>query len=336
MKWKHKSWITIWLILVCAALVVTGTYAAYTKVEYVKRVVATKNMLQTELFSSNHLLLRSDGNDYPLRMIPVGTQSNVSVMVSVCNYLQSDITRVNDDTITYTFSAQLMDIQGNPIKSDTEITYQTGEGTETTTTTITGRRLAEIIQIRKNGAAVLANVTANSITYSLPEGSETLAGGVESANFYEVFCPQEYIPVLNAIAIRMKADPGENHKKLVGELWLGTNYQQLTAWNGKFVGLPNDGSTESYDAFNYEIYGMKQQRLRVCWNPQRVTLGKWSREQFTGAIVGADYIEIDVGAPGTPKSYTLQFYRVDGIPPNETASDVRGTSEKLGYVYIGQ
>lgn len=336
MKWKHKSWVTIWLILVCAALVVTGTYAAYTKVEYVKRVVATKKMAQMELFSSNHLLLRSDGNDYPLRMVPVGTQSNVSVMVSVCNYLQSDITRFNDETITYTFSAQLVDLQGNVIGSNTQITYETGEGTKT----ITGSQLAGIIQIKKSGTAVQLNVTADSITYSL--SGETLAGGVESANFYEISCPKENIPVLDAIAIQMKADPGVNQKKLVGELWLGTGYQQLTAWNGRFVGLPvsDDGSTVSHDAFNYEIYGTKQQKLKVYWNPNKVTLGKWSREQFTGATVGTEngykYIEIDVGAPGTPMSYTLQFYRVSSILDSETASDVRGTSAQKGYVYIGQ
>ena len=86
MKWKHKRWIAIWLILACAALLVTGTYAAYTKVEYVKRVVASKNVTETILFSSNYLFLRNEGTtEYPLRMIPVGTESNASVTVTICN-----------------------------------------------------------------------------------------------------------------------------------------------------------------------------------------------------------------------------------------------------------
>lgn len=327
MKWKHKSWVTIWLILVCAALLVTGTYAAYTKVEYVKRVVASKNRTETVLFSSNYLSQReSSSQTYPTRMIPVGTQSDASVTVTVCNYPQSDLTRVNEETITYTLTASLVDINDNPITAETIITYQDAEGNQAT---ITGEELAGKIKINDT------DFDSTDITYSA-EG--TLTGGTAQSQFYKITCGKDDIPILSAISIRMEAVPHDNNigMKLMGQLRLGTNYQQRTSWTGTFSGLPNADNevTTDHDAFNYEISGTMEQTMRLSWNPDYVTLGRWSLEQFPRAqvidvtendVVVKKYIDITVGAEGTPTSYTLQFYRVGGIPlEGETVGDVKG------------
>ena len=320
MKWKHKSWVTIWLILVCAALVVTGTYAAYTKVEYVKRVVASKNQTETVLFSSNYLSLRS-GEDYPIRIIPVGTQSDASVTVTVCNYPQSDLTRVNEETITYTLTASLVDINDKPIEAETVISYQAADGTPAT---ITGAELAGKIKINETA------FDSSGIDYS---ATGTLTGGTAESHFYKITCGKADIPILSAISIRMAAVPDQSiGVQLRGQLRLGTNYQQKTSWTGAFSGLPNADSepTTAHDAFNYEISGTLEQTMRLSWNPNRVTLGKWSRRELgipedsepktEGNMV---YYDIKVGATGAPTSYTLQFYRVGGIPADETAGDVR-------------
>lgn len=321
MKWKHKSWVTIWLILVCAALLVTGTYAAYTKVEYVKRVVASKNQTETVLFSSNYLSQReSSSQTYPTRMIPVGTQSDASVTVTVCNYPQSDLTRVNEETITYTLTASLVDINDNPITAETIITYQDAEGNQAT---ITGEELAEKIKINDTP------FNSTNITYSA-EG--TLTGGTAQSQFYKITCGKDDIPILSAISIRMQAVPHDNNigMKLMGQLRLGTNYQQKTTWTGTFSGLTEP--TTDHDAFNYEISGTMEQTMRLSWNPARVTLGRWSRMELSipednsklqteGDMV---YYDIEVGATDAPTSYTLQFYRVGGIPADETAAVVRG------------
>lgn len=326
MKWKHKSWVTIWLILVCAALLVTGTYAAYTKVEYVKRVVASKNRTETVLFSSNYLSQRViDSQAYPTRMIPVGTQSDASVTVTVCNYPQSDLTRVNEQTITYTLTASLVDINDNPITAETIITYQDTEGNQAT---ITGAQLAGKIKINDT------DFDSTDITYSA-EG--TLTGGTAESQFYKITCGKDDIPILSAISIRMQAVPDDNNigMKLMGQLRLGTNYQQRTSWTGTFSGLPNADNelTTDHDAFNYEISGTMEQTMRLSWNRKRVTLGRWSRMeldipednsklQTEGDMV---YYDIEVGATDAPTSYTLQFYRVGGIPlEGETVGDVKG------------
>ena len=317
MKWKHKRWIAVWLILACAALLVTGTYAAYTKVEYVKRVVASKNVTETILFSSNYLFLRNEGTtEYPLRMIPVGTESNASVTVTVCNYLQNDLSKINEETIHYKLIAKLADLNGNAIEATTSVSYIDKDGKEDT---ITGSNLAQKIEI--NGSAF----DSGSITY---QTTGTLTGETAQTDFYTITCSQEDVPILNAISIQIEAIPdGNSGQKLIGQLRLGSGFQHTTPWNGDFTGLPS-GSTAKHDAFNYVISGTMEQTMRLKWDASKVTLGKWSREQFGEDLTVKEdgtwkYIDITVGAVGTPTSYTLQFYRVNGIPVNETNADVR-------------
>lgn len=319
MKWKHKSWVTIWLILVCVALVVTGSYAAYTKVEYVKRVVASKNVqAETVLFSSNYLSLRGTSEStYPLRVIPVGTQNDASVTVTVCNFLQSDLTRVNEVDIPYTLEASLVDADGSPIDLNKEFSYQNGE----TVAKITGAELAAQITINN------ANF-GNDNSYS---ASDTLPGGVATSHSYKITIPQQYISILSEVGIQMRAVPTNLDKQLMARLWFGAGSLELTQWQGRFEDLNPSGKMADYDGFNYTIFGTMEQTLRLSWNPERVTLSKWSREelgiaddstpQTEGNMV---YFDIPVGGEGKPTSYTLQFYRVGGIPQDETYEIVKG------------
>ena len=328
MKWKHKSWITIWLIAVCAALLVIGTYAAYTKVEYVKRVVAAKDGSETELFSSNYLYRRDTVGEYPLRMIPVGTQNDASVTVTVCNYLQSDLTKANEADITYTLTATLVDADGNTMDLGKEFSYKNGE----TDATITGAALAGEIKINGKG------FTGGTYT-----SSGTLTGGETHADLYTITCPQAYISILSEVGIQMCAESAGVSKKLVAQLRLGAGNQQPTSWKGSFdniASLPDDAFTTEYHAFNYTISGTMEQTLRLSWDASKVTLDRWFWEDFGSPKKKNDpekegwiYIDINVGGQGQPTSYTLQFYRMGRIPDDETAADVRGY---VAYVKVEQ
>lgn len=324
MKWKNKSWITIWLILVCAALLVTGTYAAYTNVEYIKRVVSTKDSTQNVYFTSNFLLQREKGSqEYPLRVIPAGREKDVSITVSVCNYLQNDITKINQETISYTLTAQLVDLNNTEIHSDTVISYQNADGTSGT---VTGSDLASYIHLNESTFDANGRYSANG----------ALTGMTPSEHYYKITCPKEYISMLNSVAIQIKAVPDSSSQvdiQLMGQLRITTNVQQTTSWEGGFTGLGNDpsASTTGLDAFNYTMSGTIQQKVRLKWNADKVTLGLWSRKLFgTNVTVNSvpdttyEYIDIDVGGPGQPTNYNLQFYRVNGIPENETVADVKG------------
>ena len=315
MKWKTTRRIALWLILASIALLITGTLAAYTRVEYVKRVVSSKNEARNFLFSSTYLYLRdSSSSQFPLRMISVSPQADVAVTVTVCNYLQSDLTRVNEEMISYNFTARLVDGDGSPLSADKVLSYQNEEGQ---TISITVQDLINNLRI--------SNTDLNSEGVYTASGS--LDGGTAATHFYEITCAEDYAVFLNNVCIQMEAVPaGSSQEKLVALLILSSGSQSGTPWSGKFTEVTSDSqSTTNLDAFNYVISGTENTTVQISWDAAHVTLSQWSMELFDGADIeetGNNFIKVRVGEAGT--SYTLQFYRVNGIPDDETGATVRG------------
>lgn len=296
MKQKNVRWIAMWLILASVALLITGTLAAYTRAEYVKRVAASRNESTGFRFSSNYLYLReASSSEFPLRMIPVFTKG---ITITVCNYLQSDLTRVNDETIEYTFTAQLVDANGQTL-SDEKLSEYNG-----------------VISISGTALDGQGRYTATA----------ALNGGSATTHFYEITYNKDYVDRLKDICIQIAAVPtGSSQGKLVALLSLHSGSQRDTPWSGKFAEITNDSQdTTDLDAFNYVISGTAKTNVRISWKPECVTLSPWSLNLFDEADLktGDNYIDISVGEAGT--SYTLQFYRVNGIPKNETGAMVNG------------
>lgn len=103
MKGNKKNWMAVWLVIFCAAWLVTGTYAAYTKVDSIKRVVSTTSGAEVR-FSSNHMTLKNGTDEestYKLTAITSGSASSVSVSTTVCNFPQGDAAKSNPNTIAY-------------------------------------------------------------------------------------------------------------------------------------------------------------------------------------------------------------------------------------------
>lgn len=295
MKHKATRRIALWLFVVSVVLLISGTMAAYNRVEYVKRVVSTKNETKDFLFSSNYLYLRdASAQQVPVRMIPVSTQTDVSVTITVCNYLQNDLTRANEETITYVFTAQLLDFNGNPLTAGTglisklKIDNQNLDSTGTYTTT------------------------------------KTLTGGTAETHFYEITCSQDSVEALSGCYLQITATPQENGQRLIARLNIGSGAQSGTPWSGRFLEVTDDSqSTTNLDGFNYSISGTEVTTIQLVWNPNRVTLSQWSINMFGDKItLDENSARIQVGEDAT--NYTLQFYRVNGIPENETGADVRG------------
>ena len=246
----------LWLLLVSASLLITGTYAAYTRGDYVKRVVATKNESTNILFSSNYLFPREVSSaEYPLRMISVSTEADLSVTVTVCNYRQDDLTKVNEESISYTWTASLVDVNGNII-ADSE--------------------LMQNIQISGNNFD-------NAGTYTT---TGTLEGGNVSTHFYEITCGKDYVSRLENIFIQIAVVPDGGSQKLVAKLNLGSGALRSTPWSGKFVEVTSDDQdTTNLDGFNYVISGTESATVSLSWNSEKVTLSKRSIEQLDKADI---------------------------------------------------
>ena len=103
MKGKKKYLWALSLVILCALLMITGTYAAYISIRNAKSVTVAKTATTEIRFSSNYLYLRERSDSLmPLKMISVSGQGDVSAAVTVCNYPQSDLKKVHEEDITYT------------------------------------------------------------------------------------------------------------------------------------------------------------------------------------------------------------------------------------------
>lgn len=304
---KHKSTLLILLLLVCAALLVTGTYAAYTNVEYIKRVVSTRAGANDPRFSSNYLSQTS--GSIPPQLISVSMNSNISVTVTVCNYPQNDTTLISEDNITYTLTAKLVKRDGTDIGEDDEISYTDSEGNPAT---MTGAKLAACIQI--NGTA------ASGCSWSFSD--QTLTGGTGSRELYKITCDASGVGCLSTVALELKATPSSGvNTSLAAQLRFAAATAVDSNWTCKFTDSL-DGDTKKLDAFNVELSGTSQGTGVLSWDTTHVQIGQWSIAELGGSG-NPGSITLTLGSPDQPTRYRLQFYRVGGIPSGETASEVQ-------------
>lgn len=321
---NSRRWIILSLSLVCIALLIPGALAAYTNVESIKRVVSTKSMGEDIRFSSNYLSLcdRSEEN-YPRKMISAGTQGELQIPISICNYPQNDITRTSDEAIRYTFEVRLVDLEGQAINKDTVIFYQDAGGIQRS---LTGAELAAMCLV--NGQAL------STETCSMNLIGNVLPGGTASTHSYRIGCAAGNVPCFREVMIQLKAIPEGaegllSTKMLAGMLRFLSVTSQSNQWTGSF--LDTGRATTELDAFNYELSGTAEGIMKLIWKPQYVEPGIWSLEDMgltesdvvKDAEAGVHYVEFQVGGVGNPTQYRLQFYRTNGIPEGENWDAVR-------------
>lgn len=300
---KRKGLWALWLSLVCGLLLITGTYAAYSSIRNAKSVTVAKTATSEIRFSSNYLYLRKSGDSLmPLKMISVSSQGNVSAAVTVCNYPQSDLKKVHEEDITYTLSARLRDTAGEEL---------------------TGEALAQAV------AALKINGQAFAADGSLTLTGQTLTGGKASQNVYAVTCAKENIALLNTLTVEMQAVPDSCPNCAIGShllkarLWLSASGSADGSWSGQFQDdRKSNSDSKNLDGFNYEIYGTAQATMVLSWDPEKVSLSAWSQDELPGTFTGDSSLTLNLGGDGNPTSYRLQFYRVNGIPEDETWEDV--------------
>ena len=116
MKRKKHLFFLILLALVCLVLLGTGTLAAYTRVENVKRVAAVKSSTDELCFSSNYLTLWDGAGDRATKTFNVNQGSNFTIHLKIYNSPQKG-TKFSDDEIEYTLSIVLIGENG------TEVSY---------------------------------------------------------------------------------------------------------------------------------------------------------------------------------------------------------------------
>lgn len=272
-------------------LIVSGSFAAYTSFNSVKRVVSTERRSDT-MFGSNYLtLLNLTDNNYSIRRITLSEEGDKNTFtVKVCNYAWGDKSLYNTKDIMYTVQAKLIAMDG-------------------------GNLPESIAQIKINDTGFNANGECELTNQELKTGKAR-----ENTYIFEL--PAE---LKNKIEIQIVAEPTDESAEAVNSQKLAVvisfaDYESVKSWTGHFLDSQANGRTPAdYDAFNYEISGNGAGTVTMTW-PESLQLSKWTTDgkQVTGSY------SFDVG--GATTAVQFQFYR---NPKNEIKEETWADLEKL-------
>ena len=272
-------------------LIVSGSFAAYTSFNSVKRVVSTERRSDT-MFGSNYLtLLNLTDNNYSIRRITLSEEGDKNTFtVKVCNYAWGDKSLYNTKDIMYTVQAKLIAMDG-------------------------GNLPESIAQIKINDTGFNANGECELTNQELKTGKAR-----ENTYIFEL--PAE---LKNKIEIQIVAEPTDESAEAVNSQKLAVvisfaDYESVKSWTGHFLDSQANGRTPAdYDAFNYEISGNGAGTVTMTW-PESLQLSKWTTDgkQVTGSY------SFDVG--GATTAVQFQFYRNQ---KNEIKEETWADLEKL-------
>mgnify|MGYP000302556337 CR=1 FL=1 len=272
-------------------LIVSGSFAAYTSFNSVKRVVSTERRSDT-MFGSNYLtLLNLTDNNYSIRRITLSEEGDKNTFtVKVCNYAWGDKSLYNTKDIMYTVQANLIAMDGGKLPEN-----------------ITNIRI-NAIPFNANGKCELT--------------SQELKAGKAREDTYRFELPAE---LKNKIEIQIVAEPTSESVEAVNSQKLAAvisfaDYESVKSWTGHFLDSQANGRTPAnYDAFNYEISGNGAGTVTMTW-PESLQLSKWTTDGKQ--VTGSYSFDVD----GATTAVQFQFYR---NPENKIDAKTWAELEKL-------
>lgn len=352
MKGKRNIAIVALILLAIMALI-GGSYAAYTSLDSVRRVITTSDDENLLPFSSNYMYsvvkTESTLSTTPIS-VSVTDETTRDVTITVCNYPQTNISLVNDNNISYVFSAKL-------------VKKGTSEGITSKTTiegvddrTIDGSAIVNSYHIRKSGTSEGQNFAEDGM---VSFNQSTLSGGILTTDSYVLTVPvtyMEYVDVLvYAIPSSNESYSATDNYYLASRISTAIISNAASKWTGTYID-DHVQSPKQLSGFNYEISGTNTGRITLTWNTNYVDLSPYFTEvdmkytksdgDQTSFIVsdsmdentGIRTLVFTVGAEEQSNSYQLQFYRTNGIPSKEgydsTYGVVGNTEDPEGTRYI--
>jgi hypothetical protein len=327
------NWISIGLGLLILLLLSGGSFAAYTSMSSVKRVISTGNASEL-LFSSNYMTAYDLNNtDWSTKVIVFNNSENPTISVSVCNYEQGNTTKVNDSDIQYQFIATLLTAAGETLQSNTKLTITDESGN--VTGTVTGEKILSDYSVITNGKeSKFSEKGVCQLT------QQSLTGGTTSRNVYKIKLAGEYLDYVNVQVQAIPVDANGNtvtaytptNSKQLARILSSSVYttQQNIAWSGSFTDS-NDIDAQKYDGLNYELSGYGEGTVSLIWDTDKIEISPWFLEDIG---VGKKDIVVDkenhtktiqfkVGSDITVRSYRIQFYRVEAVTSQENWTDVK-------------
>ena len=286
---KRTKLIAVYLFIVAAVAVIAYSMAAYTSLSSAKRVVTVRGSEQ--YFTSDILVQYENASPLQSRVKSFGKNDNTRTFsVTVSNHLQNDVTKYDSKSINYTFTAEMVDADGNPV---------TNAGVDSKLTINYGNRSAALT----NGKCEITD--------------KSFAGGTAQDTTYKFILAGDEILQYR---IRITAVPtNRSEYKPLGSLIVLAVDSTVSNWTGSFLTTESSAvnNEKTLGLLNYRISGHLEEDCVLSWDFSRVEIDEWFLEQMgisTNQITktkngNTKSVKLHLGAAGTPQQYTIQFYR---------------------------
>lgn len=311
--WKSikKNWIRVWLIIVIAILSTTITFAAYTEVSSVKRVVST-TASPGEPFSSNCMMTNISSRRLTSSEFPV----------SVCNFDQNFPKDYSTTKITYQVTAELKIKINNQYYGISEL--ETLKSNGTITQADYDKYIAKVpnysvCKLEDDKDGTIASVEWKTFTadnnYTVTFDEDELKANRSSTDIYSVKIDPADLESEDALFyVYVTAKPQSGTLSELSARLYGTadKTDKGVLWSGSI--LEQNCDTVDYDFYNYIITGSGKGTIEVSWDPNYLKANKFFIEEngLTETNGENGWKKIIISADSTVKSrYEIQFYKTE-------------------------
>lgn len=290
-----KHWTRVWLIFV---LLLSGgiyiTYAAYTEVSSVKRVVSTQAS-PGQMFSSNCM---------KTEILNVRVSSG-EYSVTVCNYDQDKPKTFNPSIVNYTVTAKLMVRTGDTYTPFDEYLNTLAEPDKTTYNKKAAK--FKICKSEDDDTGLISPVSDLSFNsennFTCTFSSESLAAQKAAVDKYNIkidLVNNTDVDITN-VYVEVTADPtSDTLATLSSRLYYAEIKTSEANWEGYIV--ESDCSVADYDFYNYVITGNGKGTVDIKWDPDKFELNPF----FLSDSSNSFSVEPDITVSGkTWKKITL-------------------------------
>ena len=246
----RPKWKLIAVALLCSVsmlLLISGSYAAYTRQAY-QRGIARNRDTETVSFTSNYLQLCTSGtkeNSYIQKNVVFGedevTKDSVSFDIYVYNYANGNTSLVSQKDITYTM----------------KIEFKDGSGT--------------------NYSVKCDDDEAVTVTGNVYEITKTLTGRVANANKFTVSFPGSEIDKMKITASAIPEDITITNNQFLATILVPCTSTAASTFRaeGTFIDK-SEGTPRDYDGFNYEVsISGGQAEATLIWDSNIVEIDKY-------------------------------------------------------------
>ena len=256
LKFIRNNWIMIWLVIAAMSLSTVITYAAYIRINIVKRVVSTTEGAGN-LFSSNYMNTNTSSIMTTSNASYTEENNNAVVTLDIYNYdTPKKVPFFNElSRLDYKVEVKLVKNSSGAELSDEDKNM------------ISGNNLVYSF----NG-----NELNSSNQYTVRLDAESFDNTTAASKQYKLMFDKSELSKDNAPGFMMyiKAIPAPETdlKALQGYVGVKMRSYIPSGWYGELI---ETGSIEEYDGYNYEIKGSGVGKLTVTYNADKLTPNKY-------------------------------------------------------------